>query len=234
MKEMVKKTPFTLLYSIPARLFDMIAPPRPTQDVVRGLTHESLIGLANLDGSLPYHDARVRALIWELKYRADRRAAKLAGEYLAELLLAEASEAIGAPLVIPMPMHPARRRERGFNQTEVLCEAALKALEKNSRKNSLVDVPAEGRPEDFFYGIFSYAPYALQKIEYTAPQQGLPQNKRLKNVKNTMRADEKLVRGRGCIVVDDGKTTGASFKEAQRALRAAGARAVACIALAHS
>jgi hypothetical protein len=108
-------------------LLDLVAPPRATERVLRRLTFEQLSGL-QAEGGLPYHDPRVTALVWELKYHASSRAAKLAGAVLAEELLAIVSEELGTPLLIPVPMHPGRRRERGHNQTELLCKAALKAL----------------------------------------------------------------------------------------------------------
>ncbi len=163
---------------------------------------------------MPYHDPRVTALVWELKYHGTRRSAALAGEYMAEILLAAASEELGVPLLIPVPMHAARRRERGHNQTELLCVAALRHLGDT----------------------FEYAPKALVRTLYTKTQQGLPRAERLNNIKNSMAAGPGAGRiaGRVCIVVDDVTTTGATLEEAQRALRQAGARAVHCIALARS
>ena len=197
-------------------LLDLIVPPRPTERVVRSLTVETLLSLGG-EEPLPYHEPRVTALVWELKYHGTGRSAALAGGYLSEILLAAASEELGVPLLVPVPMHAARRRERGHNQTELLCKAAM----------------------DFFSGSFAvleYAPKALVRTVNTKTQQGLPRAERLKNIKNSMTAgpDAKKITGRVCIVVDDVTTTGATFEEAKRALKSAGARAVHCIALARS
>jgi competence protein ComFC len=161
---------------------------------------------------LPYHDPRVQALVWELKYRASRRARALAGEFLAETLLALAAEELGRPLLVPVPMHPVRRRARGHNQTELLCKAALKSLG----------------------GALEYAPQALKRIKDTPTQQGLERSKRLQNVKNSMQGERAAVRGRVCVVVDDVTTTGATLEECKRALKQAGARRVHLVALARS
>ncbi|HEY5383535.1 MAG TPA: phosphoribosyltransferase family protein, partial [Candidatus Paceibacterota bacterium] len=167
----------------------------------------------------------------------------LAGAYLADLLLAEAEETIGTLLLVPMPMHKARRKERGHNQTDLLCEAALKVLSdgETARKNSLAvhtQSFLRGRgtlPEDFFAGGFSYSPRALERTRATMPQQGLERHQRLKNVKNSMQVkNPEAVAGRVCIVVDDVTTTGATFAEAKRALKAAGAKEVRLVALAQS
>lgn len=219
-------------------LFDLVALPRPTERAVRTLTIERLRALAlqspQGEGGLPYHAPEVRTLVWELKYHANARAAALAGTCLGERLLAEAAEHIGTPLLIPVPMYPARRRERGFNQTEVLCEAALRAL----GAGKVADMNAESSRVNeaaFPAEIFDYAPNILERIKNTTPQQGLMKHKRLRNVKNSMRVkDPARVSGRVCIVVDDVSTTGATLRESARALRRAGASSVVGVALAHS
>jgi competence protein ComFC len=191
---------------------DILVPPRDTDRLVRDLTLEDLLNIQTEDG-LPYHDPAVRALVWEIKYFANKKAAGLAGELLAEELLALAQEEIGKPLLIPVPMHAARRRERGHNQTELLCEAALQHIP----------------------GVFDYAPTILARATNTSQQQGLERMKRLQNVKNSMRVtNQKLIEGRVCIVVDDVSTTGATFTEAKRALKEAKARRIICVALARS
>ena len=223
----MQKTIYTVFYFL-AGLF---APPRETEAELEALTLEKLQALARYDGTLPYHERAVRALVWELKYRARSRARELGGAYLADLLLAEAEEHIGTMLLIPMPMHEARRKQRGHNQTELLCESALKALGygKPAHKNSL------GAAEDFFGGRFSYSPHTLVRVKNTKTQQGLERSERLKNVRDSMQViHPEQVKGRTCIVVDDVTTTGATFAEARRALKAAGASEVRLVALAQS
>ena len=107
-----------------ADIIDFVLPPRPTERVVRSLDIEILQSLGG-EEPMPYHDPRVTALVWELKYHGTRRSAALAGEYMAEILLAAASEELGVPLLIPVPMHAARLRERGHNQTELLCKESM-------------------------------------------------------------------------------------------------------------
>ncbi len=196
-------------------LVDLILPPRPTEALLRELTVEQLQAMQSEDG-LPYHEPAVQALVWELKYRGSKRARALAGAFLAETLLAVAAEELGTPLLVPVPMHKNRRRERGHNQTELLCKAALGCLGKTT------SAPLQ------------YAPKALTRMVDTKTQQGLPRAERLHNVKNSMRADPGTVSGRVCVVVDDVTTTGATLAEAKRALLEAGARVVHGVALARS
>jgi ComF family protein len=213
-----------MLQALFTEFFDLLVPPRATERVVRTLSLNELNGLALRslgEEGLPYHDPRVTALIWELKYYANRRAAALAGTYLSEVLLAAAAEELGTPMLVPVPMHAARRRERGHNQTELLCRATMFALRSSQN---------EVGPS-----IFEYAPKVLKRTVDTKTQQGLPRAVRLQNVKNSMLVENPdRVAGRVCIVVDDVTTTGATLAEAKRALKAAGARAVHTIALARS
>lgn len=194
-------------------VLDLLFPLRKTEDAVRKLSLDDLFQIATPEGPLPYRDDRVTSLVWELKYRRNPRAAALAGEYLSDMLMAEAAEFLGKPLLIPMPMHAARRKERGYNQTEVLCEAAMEFLKDS----------------------FEYAPDIVTRIQNTVPQQGLERHKRLSNVKNSMHVNNPArVRGRVCMVVDDVSTTGATGQEARRVLQTCVCQAVRIVALARS
>lgn len=195
-------------------LLDTILPPRTTDRVVRNTTLSELQILVNAQtGMLPYHDPRVTALIWELKYYANPYAVKLAGEILYEQLLTIAAEELGIPLLIPVPMHQKRRRARGHNQTEVLC------------KHVMCQVGSA----------FHYMPQALERTVDTHPQQELERHVRLQNVRDSMKAPEPVaIAGRVCVVIDDVTTTGATLEEARRALYNAGAARVYLLALAQS
>ncbi len=179
---------------------------------VDALTLDDLLAIKRSDG-LPYHDPAVTALIWELKYKANRHALTLAGTLLAEELLTIAEEELGTPLLLPIPMHSTRKKQRGYNQTALLCEAVLTQVGNS----------------------FEYAPQLLTRVRNTTPQQTLPRHKRLTNVAHSMEAAApEKIKGRVCVVVDDVATTGATLAEAARALRKAGARKVYTLALARS
>lgn len=199
--------------SIVTPLFDLLLPPRRTERLSRTLSKDTLFALASPDGTLPYHDERVTALVWEIKYRKNAQALSLAGAFLAEQALAIASESLDKPVLVPVPMHDARRKARGYNQTELLCTAIMKASPN----------------------AFHYAPDAIIRSRNTVPQQGLPKHRRLKNILGAMDiADSKQVEDKICIVVDDVSTTGATAHETKRALLEAGASEVHILTLAHS
>ncbi len=237
-----------LISSFVYSIIGLLIPPRESERTVAALTHEQLAALRGPEG-LPYHDPRTTALIWELKYNKNRRALALAGELLAEDIMSIAEDEVGTPLLIPVPMHAARKRERGHNQTELLCKAACACLgaahQKESRKGlrsatalGLSDFLAKksSTSERLLFDVLpEYAPHILERTRHTAPQQGLPRHARLHNVTDSMEVREPArVRGRVCIVVDDVATTGATLAEAARALKHAGARRVHTLALAHS
>jgi len=172
---------------------------------VRGITQQELLQFPRTQsGALPYHQEIVRALVWEAKYHTNPYALSLCVPILKEQLYAIAGDIIGTMLLIPIPMSSARRRERGHNHTEILCEALLHSLGSDA---SMVE----------------YAPRALVRTTHTKPQQGLSKNIRTHNVKGSMQATSEVL-GRVCVVVDDVETTGATLEEARRALRAAGAQ----------
>lgn len=199
-------------------VLDALIPPRESQRSVRTFARSEAEALMRLADSryrgarslLPYRHPRVKALIKELKYRRDRRALLLAADLLGEECLGIASELLAPPLLIAVPMHGSEKRARGFNQTDELCKTIADRLGEALR----------------------YEPTGLERARKTLPQRTLPRRARLRNVKDSMRADSALVRGRVCIVIDDVTTTGATFAEARRALEKAGASAVHCVALA--
>lgn len=198
-------------------VLDTLLPERRTSALLRATTPEEL-RLAQtprhadgIESLLSYRDPRITALIWELKYHRDPRAAQLAACLLADLFREFAADVVGVPLLIPVPMHPERRRQRGYNQTETLCEA----------------LPADVR------ALFAYAPDTLLRTRLTTPQQKLRRAERLRLIVGSMEIkNPTAVMGRVCVVLDDVTTTGATLREARRALLQAGAARVHCVALA--
>jgi ComF family protein len=111
-------------------------------------------------------------------------------------ILADATHAV------PVPLHPARRRERGFNQAADLARH--------------LGVPVLA---------------ALRRTRATAAQTGLPAAQRHGNVRNAFavsRAGRRLSRIPAAIVVlvDDVSTTGATLEACARALKEAGVQEV--------
>ncbi len=154
----------------------------------------------------PAFDRTVAALVYEfpvdklvqaLKYGQRLALARLLG-----LLLAE--RVAGAPrpdVLIPMPLHPARLAERGFNQ----------ALEIGRVLSRRLGLPLK--------------PTLAARQRDTAVQAALPLNARRRNVKGAFVCTTG-VRERHVALVDDVMTSGATVNELAQAARAAGAREV--------
>jgi ComF family protein len=116
-------------------------------------------------------------------------------------------------LILPVPLHRRRERERGFNQAELLLREWQKA-----------SPPAAATPMAF--GV-------LVRAVATAAQAGLSRRERAVNLRGVfaVRRPER-VDGRHVVLVDDVITTGATVGECARALLAGGAARVDVLALA--
>lgn len=116
-----------------------------------------------------------------------------------------------ADLFVPVPLHPSRKRERGFNQ------AALLARDLGLRRG---------------LGVLTGA---LVKTRNRPAQAGLRAADRERNVRSAYavkHADK--VRGRTLILIDDVTTTGATIRECARLLKEAGAKDIRAITLAQA
>ncbi len=154
------------------------------------------------------YDSGLRELIHLLKYNQVRPAANVLGRMLAEAIedlqpLLAGSEV----LVVPVPLHTRKLRQRGFNQSELIARAALKLKPA---------VPG-----------FQLNAAVLERRRETKSQIGLSRHQRRENIRGAFvvaKPDE--VAGREILVVDDVFTTGTTVSECARVLRRAGASKV--------
>ena len=154
------------------------------------------------------YDGVVREALHALKFRGRRALAAPLGELLIEV--ATAGAPAGAPdLLVPVPLHPRRERERGFNQATLLARRVGRSWGCPVREDVLVRTVA------------------------TRSQTELDAAARRANVRNVFQARRPaLVAGRRVILVDDVLTTGATLSECARCLRAAGAVTVGALTVA--
>lgn len=149
----------------------------------------------------------VDRLLTELKF-GQRLAA---GRCLSALLLENArlvAFCADIDLALPVPLHPRRLRERGYNQALELLRPITAAL----RLPLAID--------------------ALRRERETTPQTGLDAVARRRNLRGAFAVDGDAVAGRCVLLMDDVVTTGTTASEAARALLRAGAREVRVLAAA--
>lgn len=135
-------------------------------------------------------------LIHDLKFNRKLAIARLLGELMAQQLKKRARAPL-PQLIIPVPLHAARLRERGYNQATELARPIARAL---------------NIPIDYQH---------CQRHRATAIQSDLPANERSRNVKGVFHIVKKLP-ARHVAIVDDVMTTGATVAEFATTLRSAG------------
>ncbi|MBW2610187.1 MAG: ComF family protein [Deltaproteobacteria bacterium] len=159
----------------------------------------------------PYlYEGGIMEAIHLLKYAGKTHLVESLGPLLASFALEKLDMTDGC-LIMPVPLHPKRLRERGFNQSLLLARVLA----------TLLDVEL-----DFL---------SLRRIRYTQPQTGLKTDERRKNVSRAFELTEKIKwKGKTVILVDDVATTGNTLNECARVLKRAGCAKVFCLVLARA
>ena len=162
--------------------------------------------LVQLEWAAPF-SGPVRAALHALKYTGERRLAEPLGLAAAERWLRAGA---GGDLVIPIPVHAERARDRGFDQAVLLAGVVAGRL---------------GLPMAAL----------LERRRATVAQFELDRIHRRANVIGAFRlrpGSEPCIAGRWIILVDDVATTGSTLSACAEVLMAAGALAVAGLAVA--
>jgi ComF family protein len=157
------------------------------------------------------YEDELREMLHLLKYeRVLRLAQAELGEWMASAMLLLVDDAATEVAVVAVPLFGARERQRGFNQSVVLADAAMARLKKL-------------RPE----WKLAAAHAALARVRDTEAQFGLDPRGRRRNLRGAFRVvDTSLIAGREVLLVDDIMTTGATARECARVLMRAGAAKV--------
>jgi ComF family protein len=162
--------------------------------------------LLQLDWCAPFHGV-VRAALHAIKYGGEQRLGEPLGRAVARRW---AAVGVGAELVMNVPVHRDRERQRGYDQARLIASRAADHL------------------------VLPFVP-ALSRARSTIAQFDLDRRDRAKNVRDAFAVDPRAtegVRGRWILLVDDVVTTGATLAACATALESAGALGVSAITVA--
>lgn len=152
----------------------------------------------------------LREMIHLLKYERMAGVAELLGGMLAESILTLRLEAARDLVVVPVPLYPGKRRERGYNQAELLADAAIAELRRLDPAWRLTRIPS-----------------LLTRRRDTKSQFELSQRGRRRNLEGAFAVEaSKFPLGCEVLLIDDIYTTGSTARECAKVLRRAGAHRV--------
>ncbi len=143
----------------------------------------------------------IREAVHAFKYGGEHALATELGSLVARLVARDLATGILLDAIVPVPLHRARLRERGYDQTLLLAEHV-------SRSCGLPVVPA------------------LRRIRWSGPQVELDRDRRAENTSGAFVGVAGSLRGLRVALIDDVTTTGATLRAAAAAARASGARAL--------
>ena len=156
------------------------------------------------DAAVAAYRARgiVRRLIHEFKYHERLFLRHVIGDWLGAVVEDDRLSSRRFDMIIPVPLHPAKQRERGFNQAALLGQSL----------SSRMQVPVR---------------FALERVRYTRTQTAFDRAERMENLRNAFRLRPAAdVRGLQVLLVDDVLTTGSTLSECARVLKRAGASSI--------
>jgi ComF family protein len=156
---------------------------------------EPLPGVRRVVAAFAY-DPPVDLMVQALKYRGDLAIGRVLGSLLARRILADGD--VRVDCLLPVPLHPGRLADRGFNQSDEIARWVGREL----------SVPVQ--------------PRAAGRARGGRPQVGLPAAERQSNIRGAFLAPGPVA-GRRIAIVDDVVTTGSTVVELAGCLRDAGA-----------
>lgn len=165
-----------------------------------------------IESIFSYKDPLVHDLIWQLKFHRNTKVAKLFADTLTDHIAETISDtelfSRKQAVLIPIPSSKKRMKEKGFNQTFLVCD---------------------------YLGTIPIRKDILIRTKHTPPQSRIKdKTERLKNSKNcfAVKKNADLV-NKHIILFDDVTTTGATLSEARKTLLSSGAKNVTAITIAH-
>ncbi len=176
----------------------------PRTETIIQLVEEKFLADEAVDGIdsvfLFEQDQRVREAVHLLKYNGAEVIAERFGLFIAKKIVNDSKLSM-CDTIVPVPLHPARQRERGYNQSELITRSLSTIL-----------------------GI-SHSPHLLIRVRQTKTQTLFDAEGRQKNIKGAFalgRISLDDIGGKKVLLVDDVITTGSTIKECARTLKICG------------
>ncbi len=206
-------------------IIDFIFPPKKEELELRSISPENLYTTTSKSGIaefpfisfvFSYKYPLIRELVWQIKYKKNKHAIECAGYALwQELIKKYPKDAISSKSItlIPVPISKNRRKERGYNQSELIIDEILK-YDKKNRFTKNYDL--------------------LIRIKDIEKQTLKNRSERLENTLHIFQVNKTALENPvKIIIIDDVTTTGSTIREARDTLIASGYRNIETMALAH-
>ena len=149
------------------------------------------------------HQAMVQQLLHQLKYKGNQALGRQLGRMMGKVLQ-ESDRFNDIDLLIPMPLHKAKERKRGYNQAEVLCEGMAEILGLPIINNAVIRVSDTETQTH------------KNRVERWQNMQG--QFKLAQEGHRQSRTPRSIIEGKHLLLVDDVITTGATLEACARVL----------------
>ncbi|MGM0567926.1 MAG: ComF family protein [Elusimicrobiota bacterium] len=156
-----------------------------------------------------HYESAVREVIKKFKYGNASYLGGFLSEYLINFFCDVIAEEVSNAVIVPVPLHPQRLKERNYNQSEII--AAFLS------KSSGIKMEAQ----------------ALKRVKKTKPQFISGRSERFENMKGAFEPGKRIAWAENIILLDDVATTGATMQEAAKALRKVSRAKIIALVLAH-
>ncbi len=148
--------------------------------------------------SVYIYDGKIKQIVEDFKYNKFKKLADFMAKKMQGLLAREYPQ---IHVLVPIPIHPTRRRERGFSQTELIAR----------KLSSLTGIDCDCEN--------------LVRIKHTKSQASLTKEERRSNLKDAFKLiDPSKFRDQNVLLIDDVMTTGITMNEAAKMLKRYGAK----------
>lgn len=153
------------------------------------------------------NDSVVQSLVHNLKYKGKENVGKWIVDFYLDHQKKEFFEDLD--LMVAVPLHPKRKKERGYNQVDVLCKSISEATSISYKKN------------------------IVERSKYTTSQTKKTREERLKSMESVFSiSNQEEVRNKNILIVDDVLTTGATIESLGKTLMEAGASSISILSIA--